>query len=302
MAHRSCVYARQTAGGWPALLATSALLTVSSPLFARAPAPAAAATSTSTSTSTTADASPAPFYNAFDADQPAALVQPIVQVGTMRETPVSYSSLPLQIEFSAPGEDLSQRQIAPNTPQPEPLRRALHVGDCEFELRTGPVSVSSHALYPDNHFYTVEDQILTGATLHADLVSYVFLSIATDLRAELGDGAERRACEAALRRQPLLIGKVSLDGSHLSAAAPDQQSLSFRKASDVKATTIYLTYDEASRSVVLRDSQGMTATIESPIYAVKSAASGYFDIDVRPELSLKAGPAPRPLLSRRERR
>jgi hypothetical protein len=228
-------------------------------------------------------------YSAFEADGPAKQVHPDRKGVVV--APRSYSSLPLQLEFEgAKDEDALPYRSIPESVQPAAMvSRAYKVGDCEFELTTGEVSVSTHQL-ANNQFYTVDDSVMRGATLHKDVDDYVFLSVTTDLRARLtGDEPSRKACVARLKREPLYLGKASLAGTQVAARGEKHQVLAFRKSSEAKERSIYLTAEGTGNKVLVRDEAGVTTMLESQVFAAKGTSAGYYDLEVKPDFLLRGG-------------
>lgn len=230
-------------------------------------------------------------YNAFDADEPADEIAPD---GTSTVAPAlaAAPSLPMSLGWEG-ATALPTRQIPANAPGGKGTKRTFRVGDCELELTTGHLSVSTHQLVADGRYYVTADSLLRGTTVRAEENSKIFLSISTDLTPRIvGEQAARLACVKRLKRGPVHMGSATLEGTRLAAVSSTGKAAVFAKAAEATTHDLHLVWDRTLGGPALRDADGMIVLVESAVFSARTDGTGYFDLDVLAEFKIGQGKTP----------
>lgn len=201
--------------------------------------------------------------------------------------PKTYTSFPVQLLVISDASDFPTRQIPPDAPKETYAKSMISVQGCPIEISTGDMGLREYEKSSAGSFFPKSDAVLANATVDSDVGGKIYVSVLTDLKAEVkGDAAAIRNCSQALARGPVSLGNISLEGTRLGAKDSDGKLHGFHRRGKAPSHSGWLMRSPDDGTLVVVDDNGLTLSIESDVRIFTASHDGYFDLVVQTGIAL----------------
>lgn len=174
---------------------------------------------------------------------------------------------------------------------PKPAVRKFRVGQCEFSVATGDLSLTRYEIREDTHEVAVDtDPVLRFSTLDVPPTQGLLVSVSAELFVAMAPGKEQ-ACRDKFAGRKIAFGQADMGPTELKferhVAGGETEAFKAEPYRPQDETPIYIVWNDVANRLELVSKGGLPPAVGSPVFLVKPKSEGDYYLTVSPKLGIE---------------